>query len=169
MKYIYVEVWEREIEKPVVYNTYAEANSQMRKDFLAAIRNRAEEILLENKIDLTETSAYGEFEDCEITPYSAWANDCANHDNWDAMIFPYEEKKQEDKVSPQIAGYIVFYYKNHKPEYVEMASYRGLDYSLTADKAKATVFENIKEAEEVLEYLNNTSKKCFTIDPVKIS
>ena len=168
MKYIYVEVWEREIEKPVVYNTYAEANCQMRKDFLAAIRNRAETILSEEKIDLTETSAYGEFEDCEITPYSAWANDCANHDNWDAMIFPFDESK-EDKPSLKIEGYIIITYSKNKPEYVEMTSFRGLDHSLTADKAKATVFERIKEAEEVLEYLNNVSNKCFTIDPVKVN
>ena len=154
MKYIYVEVWEREITKLVIYDTIEEARCQMREDFLKAIGDRAESILEDEKIDLRETSAYGEFEECEITPESAWANDCANHDNWDAEIFT-------------LSGYIILSYDKNTPKYVEMSSYRGFDYSLTEDKAKATVFEEIKEAEEVLEHLNSTSKNCFTIDPVK--
>jgi len=161
MKYIYVEVWEREIAKPVIYDTIEEARCQMRKDFLKAIDDRAESILEEKKIDLRETSAYGEFEDCEITPGSAWANDCANHDNWDAEIFTLDESDTD--TSPVI----ILNYDKNTPKYVEMSSYRGLDYSLTEDKAKATVFDEIKEAEEVLEHLNSTSKNCFTIDPVK--
>ncbi len=166
MKYIYVEVWEREIAKPVIYDTIEEARCQMRKDFLKAIDDRAESILEEKKIDLRETSAYGEFEDCEITPGSAWANDCANHDNWDAEIFTLDES-DTDTSPVSISGYIILNYDKNTPKYVEMSSYRGLDYSLTEDKAKATIFDEIKEAEEVLEHLNSTSKNCFTIDPVK--
>ena len=87
MKYIYINAADREIFPPQKFNTLAEAQAEMRKDFLNAIGEDAVKETLENEnIDLT--ADYYTCDNFEISETAAWANDAfRNHENWDGKIF----------------------------------------------------------------------------------
>lgn len=84
-KYLYINVWDREIATPQIFDSYEEAAAELRKDFLKIAEMDDDPIL--NGVDYSTPGTYFSDDDCEIAPGSAWVNDAANHENWDGVIF----------------------------------------------------------------------------------
>lgn len=84
MKYIYINVADREIFPPQKFDTLAEAQAEMRKDFLNAIGKHT--VLEDENINLA--TGYYSCDDFEISETTAWVNDMfLTHENWDGEIF----------------------------------------------------------------------------------
>lgn len=84
-KYLYVNVFDREMQIPQFFDTYEEAAAELRKDFLKVAEINDDPII--NGVDYSTPGTYFSDDDCEIAPGSAWVNDAANHENWDGDIF----------------------------------------------------------------------------------
>lgn len=84
-RYLYVNVFDREIQTPQFFDTYEEAAAELRKDFLKVAEINDDPII--NGVDYSTPGTYFSDDDCEIAPGSAWVNDAANHENWDGNIF----------------------------------------------------------------------------------
>lgn len=86
--FIYINVTNREISTPQIFDTKDDAQSAMRKDFFEAID--ADNDLIEKitaKLDNNETFC-NEDDDFEIGPTSAYITDAPlTHTDWDAEIF----------------------------------------------------------------------------------
>ncbi len=87
-KFLYVNVFDREIPTPQIFYTYEEAEAEMRKDFLKVAEIADDPII--NGVDYSTPGTYFSDDDCEIGVGSAWVNDAPNHENWDAKIFEFE-------------------------------------------------------------------------------
>lgn len=84
-KYVYINVFDREIQTPQFFDTYEEAAAELRRDFLKVAEIDDDPII--NGVDYSTPGTYFSDDDCEIAPGSAWVNDAANHENWDGNIF----------------------------------------------------------------------------------
>lgn len=84
-KFLYVNVYDREMQIPQFFDTYEEAAAELRKDFLKVAEINDDPII--NGVDYSTPGTYFSDDDCEIAPGSAWVNDAANHENWDGNIF----------------------------------------------------------------------------------
>lgn len=100
-KYVYVDVTERDINTPMIFNTMAEAKAKMLEDFLVCVD-------AQDKLDaFYETRNYLKvykslYDDNTIFKlgddgYISFATELPyayattkNHDNWDAMIYPID-------------------------------------------------------------------------------
>ena len=84
-KFLYINVYDREMQPPQFFDTFEEAAAELRKDFLKVAEINDDPII--NGVDYSTPGTYFSDDDCEIAPGSAWVNDAANHENWDGNIF----------------------------------------------------------------------------------
>lgn len=84
-KFLYINVYDREMQTPQFFDTYEEAAAELRRDFLKVAEIDDDPII--NGVDYSTPGTYFSDDDCEIAPGSAWVNDAANHENWDGNIF----------------------------------------------------------------------------------